>query len=77
MSDNDIIRVEHVKNVRIRNNNNGVLFPMQNILKVYFRNGESRTIDLFSERDITEIEYLKEIETPKTKAKTIFKEIEI
>lgn len=76
MNNNDIIKIEHIKNVRIRNNNNRVLFPMQNILKIYFRDGKSRTIDLFSERDITNIEYLKEVETPKTKTKTIFKEFE-
>lgn len=76
MNNNDIIKIEHIKNVRIRNNNNRVLFPMQNILKVYFRDGKSRTIDLFSERDITDIEYLQEVETPKTKTKTIFKEFE-
>lgn len=77
MNNKDIVKVAHIKNVRIRNTNNGALFPMQNILKIYFRNGESRTIDLFSERDITDIEYLQEIATPKTKEKVIFKEIEI
>ena len=74
MSDKDIIKISHVKNVRVRNEHNNVVFPMQNVLKIYFRNGEIRTLDLFSNRDMTEINYYKLVETPRTKEKIIFLE---
>jgi hypothetical protein len=72
MNDKDIIKISHVKNVRVRNIHNNVLFPNQNILKVYFRNGEIRTLDLFSNKDMTEVDYFKIVETPRTKEKLIF-----
>lgn len=74
MSNNDIIKISHVKNVRVRNEHNNVVFPMQNVLKIYFRNGEIRTLDLFSNRDMTEVNYYKLVETPRTKEKIIFLE---
>jgi len=74
MSNKDIIKISHIKNVRVRNTHNDVLFPMQNILQVYFRSGEIRTLDLFSNKDMTEVDYFKIVETPKTKEKLIFLE---
>ena len=73
-SKNDIVEIVKVKNVRIRNKHNNVLFPIQNVLKVIFRSGESRTIDLFSQKDMTEVDYFQVEETNKTKNKILFKE---
>ena len=73
---NDIIKVELVKDIRVQNTHNNFVFPKQNIMKVYFRNNEIRTLDLFSERDITNIDYFKILEDKKTKRKTLFEEKE-
>ena len=32
----DIIKIELIKNVRIKNTHNNFIFPSQNIMKVYF-----------------------------------------
>jgi len=74
MSKNDIIKIELVKNVCVENKNSNCIYPKQDILKIYFRNKKYRIIDLFSEVDITEIDYFRILETKKTKIKTLFKE---
>ena len=74
MSKNDIIKIELVKNVCVENKNNNCIYPKQDILKIHFRNKKYRIIDLFSEVDITEIDYFRILETKKTKIKTLFKE---
>ena len=74
MFDKDIVKVELIKNVRVQNTHNGFVFPKQNIMKVYFRSGDIRTLDLFSGRDITDMSYFKIINGLTTKIKTLFKE---
>lgn len=74
MSENDIIRIDFIKNINIQNLHNNFIYPKQSILKLYFRNKKYRIIDLLSEIDITEIDYFKILETKKTKIKTLFKE---
>lgn len=74
VSDRDIVKILQVKNVRIKNTHNNYIFPYQNIMKIFFRNGESRTLDLFSRRDMTEVDYFEVIETEKTREKIIFQE---
>ena len=74
MNENDIIKIELVKNVRIENLHNNFLFPRQNIINVYFRNGNKRSLDLVSGRDFTEIEYFKVVENITTKRKVLFEE---
>lgn len=76
MSENDIIKIELVKNVRIENLHNDFLFPRQNIINVYFRNGNKRSLDLVSGRDFTEIEYFKVVENITTKRKVLFEEFD-
>ena len=73
-SSKDIIEILQVKNVRIKNTHNNYIFPYQNIMKITFRNGETRFLDLFSRRDMTDVDYFKIITTEKTKEKIIFKE---
>ena len=73
---NDIIKVELVKGIRVHNTHNNFVFPKQNIMKVYFRNNETKTLDLFSEKDITNIDYFKILEDKKTKTKILFEEKE-
>lgn len=73
---NDIIKIELVKGIRVQNTHNNFVFPKQNIMKVYFRNNETKTLDLFSEKDITNIDYFKILEDKKTKTKILFEEKE-
>ena len=72
MSKSDIIAVEIVKNVRIRNLHNDFLFPKQDIMNVYFRDGKKRTLDLLSQRDFTDIDYFKVENTKSTKVNVLF-----
>jgi hypothetical protein len=74
MFDKDIVKIELIKGVRVQNTHNGFVFPKQNIMKIYFRGGEIRTLDLFSNRDITDIDYFKVINGITTKTKVLFKE---
>lgn len=76
MNRNDIIKVELVKNVRIRNLHNDFLFPKQNVMKIYFTNGEIRILDLFSQMDITNVDYFRAEETKNTKIKVLFENVE-
>lgn len=75
-SEKDIIKITKVDKVRIKNTHNEVLFPEQSILKIEFRGGECRILDLFSNYDITDIDYYQVIETKKTKEKVLYKEFE-
>lgn len=59
MSDKDIIKIIDMVNVRIRNKHNGVLYPMQDVVKVVYRDNTYRVVDMFSKRDFTDIDYLK------------------
>ena len=73
---NDIIKIELIKGIRVQNTHNNYVFPKQNIMKVHFRNNDVKILDLFSERDITNIDYFKILEDEKTKRKTLFIERE-
>lgn len=68
---NNIVEIKKIKNVRIQNLHNDMLYPMQDLLEITFENGKTRTIDLFSEKDITDISYYKVINTKRTKSKII------
>lgn len=74
MFDKDIIKVELIKGVRVQNTHNGFVFPKQNIMKIYFRNGNIRILDLFSNRDITDVDYFIIRKGLTTTIKTLFKE---
>ena len=75
MNDNDIIKIELIKNVRFKNIHNNFIFPPQSILEITFRNNEKRIIDLICEKDVTSIDYFKLIKTPKSKSHVLFEEI--
>ncbi len=74
--DKDIIKITKINNIRVQNKHNGYLFPYQSILEIEFRNGRKRILDLFSQRDITEIDYFEIVRTNKTKEVILFKEFE-
>jgi len=76
MNDKDIIRISKIDNIQVENTHNGFMFPVQNILEIEFRGGDVRILDLMADRDITDIDYLIVHETPKTKRKDLFKEID-
>ena len=76
MNSKDIIKITKINNVRIENTHNGYLFPSQNILKIEYRDKTYRILDLISQKDITDIDYFKVVNTDKTKEKTLFKEYE-
>lgn len=73
----NIIEIARLKNVRIKNLHNEVLFPTQDILRITFENGDTRTIDLICEKDITDMDYLKVIESDKTRTRILFKDTEV
>ena len=58
----EIVKIDVVKGARVQNLHNGFTFPKQNVMKVYFRDGSYRILDLFSKLDITDIDYFKVIE---------------
>lgn len=72
MNKEDIIKIELLRDARVQNLHNGFIFPKQYIMKIYYRNNNVRILDLFSQRDITNIDYFKIIEG--TKTKVIFNE---
>lgn len=74
MFDTDIIKIARYKNCAILNKNEDIKFYRQNILKIDFRNKKSRYIDLISNFDITDIDYLDIVEFGKEKV--LFKECE-
>lgn len=71
-----IIKIEYVDNVRYKNLHNNMIFPMQSILRIYFNNNTMRVIDLFSEKDTTDIDYYEILNTYKTKTKVIMEDRE-
>ena len=71
-----IIKIEYVDNVRYKNLHNNMIFPMQNILRIYFDNNTMRVIDLFSEKDTTDIDYFEVLETNRTKVRVIMEDRE-
>ena len=72
-SDKKIIAIVQFDNVRIRNTHNDYLYPEQSILEIDTEDG-FRIIDMFSEKDITDIDYFKVETTNKTRKKVLFKE---
>lgn len=70
----NIIEIAIKKNVNIVNLHNEVIYPKQSILVVSFENGTERIIDLMSEKDITEIDYFKVVESDKVKKRLLFKD---
>ena len=68
----EIIKITKVDNVNVENAHNGHLFPLQSILEVEYEDGSKRTLDLISERDITDIDYLIVRKSDKTKEKYLF-----
>lgn len=70
----EIIKIELVKNVNVKNILDDYVYPLQNIIKVYFKNGESRTIDLVCNKDITNVNKLVVVYNDFTKIKVLFEE---
>lgn len=70
----DIIKIELIKDVRIKNTHNNFIFPKQNIMKVYFRNNKIRVLDLFSCKDITDVDYFEIVKEISSKTKVIYEE---
>ena len=67
----EIVKIDIVRGARVQNLHNGFTFPKQNVMKVYFRDGSYRVLDLFSKLDITDIDYFKVIED-NVKVKNVF-----
>ena len=67
----EIVKIDIVRGARVQNLHNGFTFPRQNVMKVYFRDGSYRVLDLFSKIDITDIDYFKVIED-NVKVKNVF-----
>lgn len=72
-SNKNIISIVQFDNVRIRNTHNDYLYPMQSILEIDSDDGY-RIIDLFSQKDITDIDYFKVETSNKTRKKVLYKE---
>ena len=74
MSNKDIIKIFQIKNIRIKNLHNGVIFPPQTIEVIVFRDNSVRVLDLVANRDITDIDYFSIIHTPEDRYITLFEE---
>lgn len=72
----NIVEIYIKKNVNIQNLHNEVIYPKQSILVVSYENGTERIIDLMSEKDITDIDYFKVIESDKTKKRILFNDLD-
>lgn len=73
----NIVEIYIKKNINIQNLHNEIIYPKQSILVVAFENGEERIIDLMSEKDITNIDYFKVIESEKTKKRILFSDSDL
>ena len=76
MSKKDITKIERIKNVRILDLKKNDLFPFQDVLKITFRNGNCRYLDLFDYFDITDNKDYRIIFYDKSKSYVIFEESE-
>lgn len=72
----NIVEIYIKKNINIMNLHNEVIYPKQSILVVSYENGTERIIDLMSEKDITDIDYFKVIESDKTKKRILFNDLD-
>lgn len=72
-SNKNIFAIVQFDNVRIRNTHNDYLYPEQSILEIDSEDGY-RIIDLFSQKDITNIDYFRVETTSKTRKKVLFQE---
>jgi len=72
-SNKKIMTITKFDNVQIKNTHNGYLYPPQNILEIDSDDGY-RIIDLFSQKDITDIDYFEIVTTSRTKKKVLFQE---
>jgi len=72
-SNKKIMTITKFDNVQIKNTHNDYLYPPQNILEIDLDDGY-RIIDLFSQKDITDIDYFEIVTTTKTKKKVLFQE---
>lgn len=72
-SDKKIIGIVRFDNVRIKNTHNDFLFPPQSILEIDLEDG-FRLVDLFSQKDMTDVDYFEVVSTPKTRKVVIFKD---
>lgn len=72
----NIVEIYIKKNINIQNLHNEVIYPKQSILVVSYENGTERIIDLMSEKDITDIDYFKVIESDKTKKRILFNDLD-
>lgn len=77
MSENDIIKIVKIKGVRVKNMTNGHVFMKRDIIRVDYRNGEHRFINMLANRDMTEIPYFELMYPKKIKEKVIFEESSI
>lgn len=77
MSENDIIKIVKIKGVKVRHKINKHEFMKRNIIRVDYRNGEHRFINMLAKRDMTDIDYFDIVYPKKIKEKVIFEEASI
>ena len=72
--DLDIVEINFVRGLCIKNLHNGVVFPPKCFLIIKYRNNTKHILNLFSNRDITSIDYYDYVKSKHYKNKVIFKE---
>lgn len=69
---NSIKSVKLIKNIRVKNVHHDMIYPYSDIIEVVDINGDKRILDLWSDSDITDIDYYEIITDKKTKEKVLF-----
>ena len=71
-----IVEIRKITHTKIRNlHDNSISVFDQDILEIQFKNGQTRKIAMFMEKDITDIVYLEVITTRKTKTVVLMHDI--
>ena len=64
----DIVELKKITNTKLKNlHDNRISVFTQDLLKIKFEDGQVRTIALFMETDITDVDYYEVLYTPRTK----------
>ena len=64
----DIVEIKKITNTKLKNlHDNRISVFTQDLLKIKFEDGQVRTVALFMEADITDVDYYEVLYTPRTK----------
>ena len=71
---NAVVKVEVITDCRLFNLHNNFYSTSRTIMKISFKNGKFRELDLLSKVDLTDIDYIEVIYPERSKRYLLFKE---